>query len=286
MACSKAWCRSDTVHWYLCRCFLSHRACRSRKNAAFVVAERAIIFRTVLSSILPPEAGPDGRSRGERRPPGRRDLPSSRILCVLDTRTSVPHSANTVQILGQIFQGWDSWAAGGGARGAVGPLNRALLSRAAGAGHRRTADAGLSRLRPRHPARVVRAALARRNPPTLFVFRPQPWRLTTPPKGSRARSLHGPRHTSPCTASPPIERPGHGSHTRTICRPGTGCSRTSPGGLQKNKPPGWWSSQGTWCISALRSAPPVDGRGLRCLCIHFATSLACCSTSIISIHYI
>lgn len=189
MACSKAWCLSDTVHWYLCRCFLSHRACRSRKNAAFVVAERAIIFRTVLSSILPPEAGPDGRSRGERRPPGRRDLPSSRILCVLDTRTSVPHSADTVQILGQIFQGWDSWAAGGGARGAVGPLNRALLSRAAGAGHRRTADAGLSRLRPRHPARVVRAALARRNPPTSFVIRLQPWRLTAPPAGAAERDL-------------------------------------------------------------------------------------------------
>ena len=107
----------------------------------------------------------------------------------------------------------------------------------------------------------------------------------TPRRGSRARSLHGPRHTSPI-AAPPLLRPGFGSHTRTICRPGTGCSRTSPGGLQKNKPPGWWSSQGTWCISALRSAPPVDGRGLRCLCIHFATSLACCSTSIISIHHI
>lgn len=74
----------------------------------------------------------------------------------------------------------------------------------------------------------------------------------TPRRGSRARSLHGPRHTSPI-AAPPLLRPGFGSHTRTICRPGTGCSRTSPGGLQKNKPPGWWSSLGTWCISALRS---------------------------------
>lgn len=189
MAFNKAWCRSDTVHWYLCRCFLSHRAWRSRRNAAFVVAERAIIFRTVLSSILPPEAGPDGRSQGERRPPGRRDLPSSRNLFVLDTRTSVPHSADTVQILGQIFQRWDAWAAGGGARGAVGPLIWALLSRAAGAGHRRTADAGLSRLRPRHPARVVRAALARRNPPTSFVIRLQPWRLTAPPAGAAERVL-------------------------------------------------------------------------------------------------
>lgn len=115
--------------------------------------------------------------------------PVTRILCVLDTRTSVPHSADTVQILGQIFQRWYSWAAGGGARGAVGPLIRALLSRAAGAGRRRTADAGLSRLRPRHPARVVRAALARRNPPTSFVIRLQPWRLTAPPAGAAERVL-------------------------------------------------------------------------------------------------
>ena len=174
----------------MCRCCLSHLACLSRRNAAFVVAERAIIFRTVPSSILPPEAGPDGGSGGERRPPGPpRSLPitSDLVYWILE---QVYHILRTLsRFWDSFFQRWDSWAAGGGARGAVGPFIRALLSRAAGAGHRRTADAGLSRLRPRHPARVVRAALARRNPPTLFVVRPQPWRLTTPPAGAAERVL-------------------------------------------------------------------------------------------------
>lgn len=146
-------------------------------------------FYAWFISLFPARGGARRGERGERRPPRPpRSFPHKK-LGVLDTRTSVPHSADTVQILGQIFQGWDSWAAGGGARGAVGPLNWALLSRAAGAGRRRTADAGLSRLRPRHPARVVRAALARRNPPTSFVIRLQPWRLTAPPEGAAERVL-------------------------------------------------------------------------------------------------
>lgn len=108
MACSKAWCLSDTVHWYLCRCFLSHRACRSRRNAAFVVAERAIIFRTVLSSILPPEAGPDGGSGGAAATWAAALLTHHKQFGVLDTSTSVPPFAYTVQYFVQCFAGWFS----------------------------------------------------------------------------------------------------------------------------------------------------------------------------------
>lgn len=110
--------------------------------------------------------------------------------CVYWILEQVYHTPRTLSsILYSVLRGGFHWAAGGGARGAVGPFVRALLSRAAGAGRRRTADAGLSRLRPRHPARVVRAALARRKPPTSFVIRLQPWRLTTPPAGAAERVL-------------------------------------------------------------------------------------------------
>lgn len=238
MAFNKAWCRSDTVHWYLCRCFLSHRACRSRRNAAFVVAERAIIFRTVLSSILPPEAGPDGRSRGERRPPGRRDLPSSRILCVLDTRTSVPHSADTVQILGQIFQRWDSlgcwWGSPRRSRALdSGPTITGGRSRSPSDSRRGLVPVAPPAPRPRREGRACapQSSDIICNPPAALATD------GTPRRGSRARSLHGPRHTSPIAAPPPIERPGLGSHARTVCRPRVGCSRTSPGRPAKKQAP-------------------------------------------------
>lgn len=59
----------------------------------------------------------------------------------------------------------------------------------------------------------------------------------TPRRGSRARSLHGPRHTSPIAAPPPIVRPGFGSHTRTVCMPRVGCSHTSPERPAKKQAP-------------------------------------------------
>ena len=147
-------------------------------------------FYAWFISLFPARGGARRGERGERRPPGPpRSLPITSNLVYWILVQVYHHSRTLSSILYSVLRGGFHWAAGGGARGAVGPFVRALLSRAAGAGRRRTADAGLSRLRPRHPARVVRAALARRNPPTLFVVRPQPWRLTTPPAGAAERVL-------------------------------------------------------------------------------------------------
>ena len=217
-------------------------------------------LRSALSSSAlcrPPfsrqRRGPTGGAGGAAATWAAALLTHHKRFGVLDTRTSVPHFAYTVQILGQFFSevGFMGCWWGSPRRSRAldsGPTITGGRSRSPSDSRRGLVPVAPPAPRPRREGRACapQSSDIICNPPSALATD------GTPRRGSRARSLHGPRHTSPI-AAPPLLRPGFGSHTRTICRPGTGCSRTSPGGLQKNKPPGWWSSLGTWCISALRS---------------------------------
>lgn len=221
----------------MCRCFLSHLAWRSRRKAALVVADLAIILRMVHLLVSRQRRGPTGGAGGAAATWAAALLTHHKQFGVLDTSTSVPPFAYTVQYFVQCFAGWFSlgcwWGSPRRSRALdSGPTITGGRSRSPSDSRRGLVPVAPPAPRPRREGRACA-------PQSSDIICSPPAALAadgTPRRGSRARSLHGPRHTSPIAAPPLIERPGFGSHARTICRPGTGCSRTSPGGLQKTSP--------------------------------------------------
>ena len=203
MACSKAWCRSETVHWYLCRCFLSHLAWRSRRKAALVVADLAIILRMVHLLVSRQRRGPTGGAGGAAATWAAALLTHHKQFGVLDTSTSVPPFAYTVQYFVQCFAGWFSlgcwWGSPRRSRALdSGPTITGGRSRSPSDSRRGLVPVAPPAPRPRREGRACA-------PQSSDIICSPPAALAaddTPRRGSRARSLHGPRHTSPIAAPP------------------------------------------------------------------------------------
>lgn len=124
-------------------------------------------------------------------------------FCVLDTRTSVPHFAYTVQILGQFFSevGFMGCWWGSPRRSRAldsGPTITGGRSRSPSDSRRGLVPVAPPAPRPRREGRACA-------PQSSDIICSPPAALAaddTPRRGSRARSLHGPRHSSPFAASP------------------------------------------------------------------------------------
>lgn len=203
MACSNAWCRSETVHWYLCRCFLSHLACRSRRKAALVVAERAIICRMVHLFFSRQRRGPTGEVGGSG---GHLAAAISRHqeTCVYWILEQVYHHSRTLSSISySVFEGWFSlgcwWGSPRRSRALCsGPTITGGRSRSPSDSRRGLVPVAPPAPRPRREGRACapRSSDIICNPPSALATD------DTPRRGSRARSLHGPRHTSPIAAPP------------------------------------------------------------------------------------
>lgn len=157
-----------------------------------------------FTSFFPARGGARRGERGERRPPGPpRSLPITSNLVYWILEQVYHHSRTLSSISYSVFAGWFSlgcwWGSPRRSRALCsGPTITGGRSRSPSDSRRGLVPVAPPAPRPRREGRACapRSTDIICNPPSALATD------GTPRRGSRARSLHGPRHTSPIAAPP------------------------------------------------------------------------------------